>query len=579
MANSIKIETEEQKKLRRLKSDFVQDFQAEKEWRDDKEEYGNFYDGDQLSAEEKNVLEQRGQPNVVINRIKPKIDAIIGIQEALQVDTKAYPSGDREEEVEIVSEELRRIEDGSDFDAEESLVFEDQLIDGRGWLKAFKEFDGIEGVDRVKHVANDKIVLDRYCSEEDRRTGDLKTAKRLHETTWLDLEDASEMFPKAKDQLEEAIRHPEMGAPMVGDKLQEANPDQYAQPGGAQSADSDLSDLATFVDDKKKRLRLVTSYYRTPKVTKYIKHSGGTANVTGNSEADTNKMLDTLEGATFWTETSWQLNSCTFAWNVILEEKKDIRPYDKQGKYPLFMVPAYVTRDKKRKPYGLVKQLMDPQREVNKRRSKMLHLLNTNQLWYEDGAFEDVNKAAKEMSKPDGKVAYRKEFKVDRVTHGELAQAQFQLLQESKGEVDTSGVSQEIEGHSRATSGRDFQLRQQQAMQSIRKLFVNLRAARKRIGYYLLDEILYRNPELQLKKVDLVIEEAPDTINIMSETFDTLASLAKGGLPIPMDMLIESSPLQTNKKKEILEKVKEQEAQQAQMQAMMAAQGQQQVKQ
>jgi len=571
MANSL--ETKQHPKLKKLKADFISDFKSEQGWRKDKEEYGSFYDGDQLSDEEKKALEDRGQPAVVINRIKPKMDAIFGIQEALTVDTKCYPIGDKENEATEISEELRHIEDGSDFDLQESMAFEDLCIDGRGWFKIFKEFDGIDGIDKVKHVSNENVVIDRYCSSEDLRTGELRTAKRLHETIWFDFEDAVETFPKYKEELEIAIARPEMASPMLSEKLKEFNPDQYRQKGDTSGADeAELEEFSSFVDKKRKRIRLVTTFYRTPVVTKYLKHAGGTVDVTEMEESQIKKLLNELEGATSWTETRYSLNSCIFAWNVILEEKYDIRPYDKAGKFPLILVPAYVTRDKKKKHYGLVKQQMDPQREVNKRRSKMLHLLNVNQTWFEEGAFENELVARKEVAKPDGWIKYRKEFKVEPVRHSELAASQFQLLQESKNEVDSSGVNKEIEGRSNATSGREFQLRQQQSMQSIRKLFVNLRAARKRVAAYLLDEILYRKPDLEVRKYDLILDEAPETTNLMSETFDTLASLAKSGIQIPVEMLVEASPLSGNKKKEFLDRLAQQQQMQIQQQQMMAMQ-------
>lgn len=579
MANSVeteyKVNSPEVERLKKLKADFAADFRAEKEWRTDKEEYGKFYDGDQLSDEEKKAMEDRGQPAVVINRIKPKLDSIFGIQNALQVDTKAYPAGNREVEAEFISEELRHIEDDSDFDNEESLAFQDQCIDGRAWYKLFKEFDGLDGVDRIKHVSNEKIVLDRYCSEEDRRTGDLKTAKRIHETIWVDLEDAMEMFPRHKDALQMAIDYPDIMTPILADKLKEYNPDQYAQMGGEQLPAEQMQDIDIFIDKKLKRIRLVTTYYRKPKVKRFLKSSAGTVEVTKETDAQVKKMMDELEGAVTWDETTYSINSCTFAWNEILEEKKDIRPYDKQGKFPLIMIPGYVSRDRKHKPYGIVKQLIDPQKEVNKRRSKMLHLLNVNQTWYEDGAFDDPKRARKEMAKPDGMIGFKPQFKVERVTHEVLATSQYQLLQESKSEVDQAGVNREIEGSSSANSGKEFQLRQQAAMQSIRMLFANLRAARKRIGYYLLDEILYRKPELVtqfgISRFDIIIDEAPDTINLQSETFAALSGMAERGLPIPPEMIIEVSPLSPGKKKEFIERSQQMQEQQMQM-AMAQAQ-------
>jgi len=70
------------------------------------------------------------------------------------------------------------------------------------------------------------------------------------------------------------------------------------------------------------------------------------------------------------------------------------------------------------------------------------------------------------------------------------------------------------------------------------------------------------------------VDEAPDTINLQAETFSTLASLAKSGLPIPPEMIIEVSPLTDEKKQEFLKKMADMQAQQQQMLAAQMAQGQ-----
>ena len=56
-------------------------------------------------------------------------------------------------------------------------------------------------------------------------------------------------------------------------------------------------------------------------------------------------------------------------------------PYqDEDGKpcFPLIMETAYIDRENNR--YGEVRQFIDPQDEINKRRSKALHIMNTRQI-------------------------------------------------------------------------------------------------------------------------------------------------------------------------------------------------------
>ena len=52
--------------------------------------------------------------------------------------------------------------------------------------------------------------------------------------------------------------------------------------------------------------------------------------------------------------------------------------------------------------YGMVRGLISLQDEINKRRSKALHLLSVHQVIAEKGAVQDVDKARRELARPDG---------------------------------------------------------------------------------------------------------------------------------------------------------------------------------
>ena len=68
--------------------DFLSAWKGSRKWRREKRKWRRFYDGDQLEDREKQILTIRGQPQVVVNRIKPKIDALIGMALGTRVDTK-----------------------------------------------------------------------------------------------------------------------------------------------------------------------------------------------------------------------------------------------------------------------------------------------------------------------------------------------------------------------------------------------------------------------------------------------------------------------------------------------------------
>lgn len=555
--------------LRRFKSEFLADFRHDGEWRKQKRRASNFYDGEQWDAEDQRVLEERGQPVVVINRIKPKIDSVCGMQQGIRVDTKAFPHGLRNKTAEIseISEAFRSFEHANEFDSAESKVFKDGLVDGRGWFEHDKVYDGYDKRCTVEHSDNANWVPHRYGTRDD-----LKDHRQLHKTVWQYEPDAKSLFPGHDEEIEAAANSREPIDPLSDAEHRRVRPDQYTAGDGSTFTSEDLE---TFVDSKSKRLRVVTTYYREKVMERMYSHRQlQEGPVPIPSDEDLKKLQESFPNGNVLTKMRVVLNSYTFTWNAPLEHKRDIRDYDREGKFPATKFTAYTSREQG-VDYGLVKQHIDPQTEYNKRRSKMLHLLNVNRVVFEDGAFEDDAKARREIARPDTFLKRTKGFEVKVESNIEPAASQFQLLQLTGKEIDSSGVNQELEGRSNSSSGREYQMRQQQAMQSIRELFDNLNASRRRVFEYYLDELINDNPELAVSKYDVVVDEAPDTINLQAETFSTLASLAKSGLPIPPEMIIEVSPLTEEKKQEFLQKMQAMQEQQQQMLAaqMQAAQG------
>jgi hypothetical protein len=562
-------------KLKKVKADFLADYKALSDWRERKLIWGDFYDGEQWTAEEIRVLNDRKQPIVTINRIKPKVDTIIGTILEIPTDTKAYPKGDRENEAENISQKFRQIEEDSNFDMQESEVAKDQQIDGIGWYECYKVFDGLNAKRIIERIDNDLVVPDRHS-----RRADQRDAKRVHKQAWKDLEDAKALFPDAAEELEQAAKGIDSWTRFLSDRSDRIRPDQYRESGGSRSADEVMGlkefaqDYPDFVDPSQRRVRLVTTYYRTTEIKKFLAFAGKVQEITKSSESDIKKAKESFPNAQEWTQVEYKLNSVTFAWNVVLEEKFDIRSMDPEAMFPLTMAKGYITRrPDMRVPYGSVKQMVDPQKEVNKRRSKALHLASVNQIWHEKGSFDDPAKARLEAARPDGWVEYNPNFKTDRVTNLEMSNTHFQMLQEAKQEIDSAGINRELEGRTSAQSAKQFKMQLREGLKSNRELIDNLYDARKRVFSYWLPEIVFEiNEEIKaqneilasqgvppeqlpkpIEKMDVVVEEAPESINEEQETFQELVALAQGGLQIPPMVLLKASPLPPKTKQEILD--------------------------
>ena len=108
------------------------------------------------------------------------------------------------------------------------------------------------------------------------------------------------------------------------------------------------------------------------------------------------------------------------------------------------MQSAYVDRDNKR--FGVVRDLISPQDEINKRRSKALHLLSTRLVITETGAVEDEDKARREVAKPDGFITVTPGMRFEIAQTADLAAGQMKLLEHATQEMQASGPNASMSG-------------------------------------------------------------------------------------------------------------------------------------
>jgi hypothetical protein len=330
-----------------------------------------------------------------------------------------------------------------------------------------------------------------------------------------------------------------------------------------------------------------------------------------------------------WSErgTWWR---ATYTKSGLLAKPQKSKFKDRKGKScsGLLLQSSYINRENQR--YGMVRGLISLQDEINKRRSKAMHLLNVHQVVAEQGAVPDVDKARREVAKPDGYVEVMPGLKFEIQQTTDLAAGQFQLLQHATAEMQLSGPNAAMSGtDSRELSGRAILAQQaggavqnepladalrfwsrrvyETAWQAAREFWTGGKWVRvtddlgetRWVGINrpvrLMDKLADMDPQhraavmqqMQLVPgdprlqqvvgiehdisdldVDITIEEGIDIPSLQAEEFQSLVQLAsvQPGL-IPGDVLIAASGLRD--KDQILERMKQhqQQQQQAQQQA------------
>jgi hypothetical protein len=281
---------------------------------------------------------------------------------------------------------------------------------------------------------------------------------------------------------------------------------------------------------------------------------------------------------------------CIYTGNLRLEHGPT--PYfDEKGNpvHKFEMFSCEVDQDGDR--YAYFRDWKGPQDEINHRRSKALHQLNSRKVIAEEGAVDDVDAARREYARADGWVVRNpgKEIATEDAQAAQVVQGNLEMLQEAKAEIDTYGPNPGLVGTEiPAESGRAIQLLQAAGIAELGGFVLawknwKLRCYRKTwntIQKYWTSERFVRvtdddnlaqfiqvngweqDPQtgqvlplnhLAALDVDILIgEDNTDGVDMQADTLETLVAMAKGGIQIPPAAIIELSPLPSSVKQRVL---------------------------
>jgi hypothetical protein len=149
----------------------------------------------------------------------------------------------------------------------------------------------------------------------------------------------------------------------------------------------------------------------------------------------------------YWKDAEGGWNYTYFSGGGILEEGPSTYLDDK-GKTdcPIIAASAYVTRENER--YGVVRDMISPQSEMNYRRSMSLFLIKNRRVWASTGVFGPEQNVKEEVARADAVLIANGQFGVEWgfiESQAEIAQ-NFELLQDAKAEIDAQGPNAGLQG-------------------------------------------------------------------------------------------------------------------------------------
>ena len=526
---------------------------AYRAWQQEARQAWAFYDGEQWSAEEKEKLEENGQPAIVINKLASKIDNVAGA-EVVGRTRIVYRSrsGDAGEEqaARTLTDLALYVAERNNQATEISATFRAGLVCGIGWLDVGVE-QAAEGpfvFNRVEDEFN--VVWDPLS-----RRADMSDARFVCRERWLDESALRSLFdePAASQALALLKNTTRVGSGQVTFGLQ-----GFGRVSGPE---------VSYIDPQTQRLRVVEVQFTRSEKEYTIRLNNGKTVRTFEKKASLLADAAAVESAYVA-----RPYAAYFTDNILLQCAPV--PYGGGG---FTLIPFIYKRNKADgRPYGLLRAAIDPQRELNKRRSKAMHLLNTAQVIADVDAVEDPTHLAREAARPDGLILKRpgKELRIVRNT--DLAQSQVGVMDQAARDIqDVMGVYDELVGkQSNATSGIAIAQRQMAGTQNQMFAFDALRQTKRQLGLRVLQLIrqfftadmviqitddlaapqqveltsLQEGGYLATAAFDVLVEEVRDVMSSRELELQQLQLLMQAGIPVPPEVLIEATNLRGKEK-------------------------------
>lgn len=184
----------------------------------------------------------------------------------------------------------------------------------------------------------------------------------------------------------------------------------------------------------------------------------------------------------------WYRHKGEWCWTIytgsmkLMEGKSYLTDEKKKTECKYIMFSANVDHDGDR--YGFVRNLKSANDEINARRSKGLHELNTRRIIAEEGAFNDIEVARREAARPDGVVIHNPGLKAEFDDSAKMANiaGQREFLQDAKDEIENFGPNPALIGTGvEAKSGRAIALMQQAGIAELGPYILALRGWKLRV--------------------------------------------------------------------------------------------------
>ena len=561
-----------------------------------------FYRGNQWDAADVAVLDDEGRPALTINTILPTINTVLGEQSTRRADVNFKPKGNGTQELADVLNKLYiHIADTNKLDWLESTVFADGLIQDRGYFDVRIDFtDHIQGEVRISTKDPLDILIDPDAKEYDP-----KTWNEIFETKWMSLDEVEEQY--GQDPADKLRVAAEYGNTMGQDSV-EYEETRY----GDTYTGVEYNQGSTTNPEENRQMRAVRvierQYYQLKECSYYVDAvTGDMRQVPGNWGERKKKKFADEYGLELITRLDRKVRWTVTADKVVLHD--DWSPYE------CFTIVPYFPYWRRGRPFGMVRNLISPQEQLNKISSQELHIVNTtaNSGWIvETGSLNGMT--ADDLEEHGAETGLVLEYNRGssppaKIPPNQIPTGLDRLGQKAATNIKTiSGISDAMLGtDSPEVSGVAIQQKQNRGVLMIQVPLDNLQKTRQYLAEHVLrliqayyteerliqitDETDPMKPEvpivinqvtpegdiindLTLGEYKVVVGTMPARDNYDEVQFAEAISLRQVGVPIPDDLIVDYSHLA--KKGQVAQRIRQMQGmepmteEQAQIQAFQA---------
>lgn len=431
----------------------------------------DFYDNIQWDPEDAATLRDRGQMSLVYNEVAPMCDWLIGTERRTRVDWKVLPR--TEDDVQMAgvkTDVMKYIADVNRVQFLRSRAFADSVKGGVGWMDDGARDDPTQDVLYSKYEDWRNVLWDSDGYELD-----LSDARYVFRWRWVDEDVAVMMFPDRADRVRRGVENTYNGRgwSSVDDELTIEGTEQAY---GASQRSGVLygHGVVDNIDTQRRKVRLIECQYRKPARVQVVSAGPHRGSVFDPRDL---AMVDALQrvGGSIIDKVMMVVHVAVFTEGDMLSMA---RPVYRHNRYSLTPVWCY-RRNRDRLPYGAIRRVRDIQQDLNKRASKALFMLNTNQVIADEDATQDWDAAMDEVQRPDGRIVIKRGARFDIRRDTDAATGQIQMMTLAAQSIQKgAGVSQENMGRqTNAVSGEAIKARQMQGSVVTTEPFDNLRYA------------------------------------------------------------------------------------------------------